>query len=824
MRSLLLLALLVAGSCFVDRPVPRLTRRGVELRKAEAFEAPAGDEYAVVVAPGDFVLSGEGTRVVIGGMRRELEARGAVLEAAISGVPAAESIALLTPRVYVGGVARNIRVERMFIVARAGAPALRSEGVVMLRDRVIQAAQELMLGRTPGTLSITTRLLTLERAGERDVRLGARIAWGGPRPFLPGEGELADENWHRAPWVGSAGATGASCFGYESGPLAVRGAFEHHGHGELLLHTEVTQGRAFDLEPAKPHYEKSVLIVADTGIARAVRSFGLWRGAGFPEVWVYLPERPPGSHVELRDREGRLLLRGRPDAEGRVVLPRIPLDPAEKPGFSVVATAYGHAPSDTVTTDSDIHPPIGLLIPRGGRLRVRARDRDDRPVAARVRVTPVSPARPVALGPDYRASGAGDTFIALTGESGVDLPSGRYRVLVTHGPEWSLAEEEVEVSETFSPRLDARLEHQVDPSSWVACDLHLHAAPSPDSEVSLEDRLATLAAEGIAFAVPTDHNHVTDYAPVARKLALDVRTVTGVEVTTWEPSIGHFNAYPYPFDPQRPAGGAPDRMQTSPAALFKLLHAVDPELIVQINHPRSEGGIGYFDVMSVDTATGAADPRYSGDFDAIEVYNGFDLARPDHLEQVFADWLNILARGHRVVATGSSDSHQVRYQLAGYPRTYALVPQEAGSDPRAVVRAIKAGATFVTTGPFLEASIGGGGPGTTVMAQEGRVKLAVRIQAPTWMRVDRLEVFVGKDVVLSRDLPPPPARKPPPVLRLEADDLELIVSSDTFVVVRVSGSTSNDTFFGRASIVPRAFTNPIFVDVDGDGRTPWSGS
>jgi predicted metal-dependent phosphoesterase TrpH len=822
MRLALTLSLLITAACFVDRPLPHFTRAGVELRKAETYEAPAGDEHAVVVAPGDFVLSGGDMRVVIGGLRREHDARGAVLEAAFSGVPAAESIALLAPRLYVGGVAHDVRIERMFVVERGGAPALRSEGVVMLRDRVIQIAQELSLGRTPGTLSTSTRLLTLEKAGERDVRLGARVAWGGPRPFLPGQGELADENWHRAPWVGSEGATSGTCFGYERGSLSVRAAFEHANHRELLLHTEITQARSFELTPGKPHYEKSVLVVAPDGIARAVRSFGLWRGAGFPEVWVHLPFSPPGSQVELYDREQRLLLRGRPDAEGKVVLPRIVLEATSQPGFQVVATAFGHAPSDVVQSDRN-EGSLTLLIPRGGRIRVRARSRhDDSPISARVRIIALGATRPLSLGPDFRASGAGDTVIALAGDSGVDVPPGRYRVLVTHGPEWSLHEQEVDVSETFGPRIDARLEQQVDPSSWVACDLHLHAAPSPDSEVSLEDRLASLAAEGIAFAVPTDHNHVTDYAPVAERLSLDLRTVTGVEVTTWEPSIGHFNAYPYPLDPDRPDRGALDHVQPDPGALFKQLHAIDPELIVQVNHPRSEGGIGYFDVMRVDTATGAADPRYSGAFDAIEVYNGFDLAQPERLEQVFRDWLNIVARGHRIVATGSSDSHQVRYQLAGYPRTYVQVPPSAGLDPRAVVRAIKAGASFVTTGPFLEATIGGGGPGTTVSAQEGRVKLEVRVQAPTWMEVDRLEVFVGTELVLTRELPRPRPGRLKKVLRLDAADLELKVSTDTFVVARVSGGSSPDTFFGRNGIMPRAFTNPIFVDADGDGRTPWT--
>jgi hypothetical protein len=152
------------------------------------------------------------------------------------------------------------------------------------------------------------------------------------------------------------------------------------------------------------------------------------------------------------------------------------------------------------------------------------------------------------------------------------------------------------------------------------------------------------------------------------------------------------------------------------------------------------------------------------------------------------------------------------------------VPPELGSDPRAVVRAIKAGASFVTTGPFLEVSIEGSGPGTTVQAKDKRVTLSVRVQAPVWMSVNKLEVFVGKERVLERAIPAPHVRKkrvPASALRLEVSDISLPVPNDTFVIVRVVGDVPIDAFFGRNSIAPRAFSNPIFVDADGDGETPW---
>ncbi len=809
--------------CVAD-PVTRISRSGVEARRVEVFEE-ASESGRMTTAPGDFVLEGNGLHVVVGGFLREGDARGAVLEMAFDGKRSGSNSVLYRQTVYVDGVEWRIRIHRMFLVERRDAPALRIEGQVALNGRTIEVARELSIGKVKGILSVSTRLYSEQ--GEYDVRLGAQLVWGGPLPFMPEEGMLDDEAWHRAEWVGGEGASASVCFGYQQGKVAARAHFEEHGGAKLLLRTDVAQAKAFNLKPKQPHYEKSALVVAEPGVAAAVRKFGMWRGKMFPEFWAYLPQRFEGSEVLLLDNERRPLLQGRPDAEGRVGLPLAYPDEAPL-GYVVLATAYGHAPSEELAFKPGELTTGVLRIPEGGHIRVRVRDQLTlSPIPARVRLLPLEDTAKPALGPDYRASGAGDTVITTDGQASIPVPRGRYKVLVTHGPEWSLLEKDVDVTETYSPRIDADLMHQVDPGDWVGCDLHLHAAPSPDSEVSIEDRLASLVAEGVRFAVATDHNHVTDYASVLAKTALEgIAVESGVEVTTEAPNFGHFNAYPYPLDSMRPGNGAPAFSGIDPRSLFGALHQVDPDVVVQVNHPRLEGGIGYFDVMRFDATTGAADESFSLDFDTLEVFNGFDLGRPEVVDQVFEEWLKLFALGHRIFATGSSDSHQVRYQLAGYPRTYAQVPALEHDDPKAIIRAIKAGATFVSSGPFLEAEIDGGGPGSTVSKSGGNVTLSVRVRAPEWMPVELVEVFVGTERVFSKAVPKP---NPQPKRTRAAQSsvrfsqkIPLRIASDSFVVVRVSSKETIREFYGRYGVVAMAFTNPIFIDADGDGRTPWS--
>ena len=823
------LLMLATSGCFLDHPQTQFSREGVEARRIEVFEPPerAG---ATITAPGDFVLSGGGVHLVVGGLLREGDARGAVLEMSRAGNAPSTNVVLFRQTIQVAGAEHKIRVVRMFLIERHGKPALRIEGIVPLEGRALDVARELSIGSVPGTLSVATRISSA--SGERDVRVGARLAWGGPVPFMPGVGTFNDEAWHRADWVGGEGALSSVCFGFENGGVAARARFEEHAGAKLLVHTDAMQAQSFALEPGVPHYEKNVLVLAPPGLAASVRTFGMWRGRMLPEVWVFLPRRPEGSEVKLSDAAGRPLLSGRPDAQGRVVLPLVQSEAGPVERYVVVASAYGHAASEELSFRPGDFGAAELNIPEGGQIRVRVREaKTHEPLAARVRIVPLAGTQAVSLGPDYRASGAGDTVITVQGQAWISVPRGRYRAQVTRGPEWSLLESEVDVSETFSPLVDAELVHQVDPGNWVGCDLHLHAAPSPDSEVSLEDRLASLVAEGVQFAVATDHNHVTDYEPALANLGLEgISVESGVEVTTDQPAYGHFNAYPMTGDPAQQGNGAPKYASVEPAELFRSLHALDPDLVVQVNHPRSTGGIGYFEVMNFDPKTNTADPRFSAEFDTLEVFNGFDLGQRPNVDRVFDDWLQMLAGGKRVAATGSSDSHQVRYQLAGYPRTYVSVPELDLRDSRALIRAIKAGASFVTSGPFLEVELAGGGPGTTVslanQADPADIKLAVRVRAPDWMPVDLVEVFVGTERVLTRNIPKPsPGRKGAPAARSVQrffERLPLTFSQDDFVVVRVSSSESLERFSGRWGMVPLAFSNPIFVDADGDGTTRWS--
>ena len=103
-----------------------------------------------------------------------------------------------------------------------------------------------------------------------------------------------------------------------------------------------------------------------------------------------------------------------------------------------------------------------------------------------------------------------------TGEARFSLPRARYTLHATRGPEYGLATRALEViGKPVS--IDLKLTRELDTPDYVSCDTHIHTLTySGHGDSTLRERMATIAGEGIEVAVATDHNHHTDYAPVAR--------------------------------------------------------------------------------------------------------------------------------------------------------------------------------------------------------------------------------------------------------------------------------------------------------------------
>lgn len=402
------------------------------------------------------------------------------------------------------------------------------------------------------------------------------------------------------------------------------------------------------------------------------------------------------------------------------------------------------------------------------------------------------------------------TLYTATGSGAVELPAGEYEVWAGRGLEYSADVHHVTVHAGDTSSLDANLRREVDTRGFVGADMHVHV----EHVEHLEERVISIVGEGLDWAVSTEHNVHVDYAPAVERLGLGDRLLTtvGNEVTT---SIGHFNIFP--VEPDAPPV---DHRVTDANGLFARVRAAWPEAIIQVNHPRWDGG-AYFTFMGVSPSSGIAiAPEYSEDFDSYELLNenrgfGWMAEPPNNTYSVRRDWHHLLNRGFRAPVFGNSDSHSIAGMLVGLPRNYVASPTENLSEVSEadLLRSIREGRVTVSRGLYVEASANGGAVGDLVPVRDGEVELRVRVQAPGWIDCTSIEIVANGEVV--ERLTPSSEQ----AVRLDTT-LVFRPENDTWYVVAAEGRTPMRPLVHDAPvpITPLGVTNAIWVDADGDGR------
>ncbi|MFH0800367.1 MAG: CehA/McbA family metallohydrolase [Pseudomonadota bacterium] len=315
----------------------------------------------------------------------------------------------------------------------------------------------------------------------------------------------------------------------------------------------------------------------------------------------------------------------------------------------------------------------------------------------------------------------------LTGEKSFNIEPGTYRFVISHGQEYSSDEKVIEVTAGGMPLLLSLVKlSRVSPTpGYISADFHIHSIRSPDSTLPQEMRVLSAAAEGLDVLQASDHDYVTDYAPVLARLVADglipagsMQTSSGEEITPNH--YGHLHVFPVTAKADDPDGGAIDwsasprnEVSFAPHYVLTLDELTDKmrsgpgDEVVQIDHimdsptgiitacgwvtssfyakdfgvpplssyadpverrmpPRSDGGISFPIPLG-------GSGLVTTNFDSVELVVGPHLHDNSLLfRSALPTWFNLLNLGLIVTATADSDSHMIRPEPVGMPRNYVL--------------------------------------------------------------------------------------------------------------------------------------------------------
>lgn len=532
---------------------------------------------------------------------------------------------------------------------------------------------------------------------------------------------------------------------------------------------------------------------------------------------------------------------GRTDAEGylRTALPT--------GKYSVSATVLGvklleDKPVDfEVAGEGDVVVKLDLKLPewKPGSVTAKITDEEGNPIACKVEFAPYEGTPKPFFGPETAEFGVRNLRYAPHGTFQQELPSGKYEITISHGPEYDAIFMSLEVRPGEEAPLNATLTRSVKTPGWVSADYHSHSSPSGDNTGSQLGRVLNLVCEHLEFAPCTEHNRIETYEPEIAALGIqdDMTTVSGMELTGSPLLLNHQNAFPLKYKPRTQDGGGPVT-DVDPNKQVERIFLWDDrsDKLIQQNHP--DVGWLFFD------ADGNGEPdagyeRGTSLIDVMEVHPiqlitqmtpRVDYYGRDYHNRIFA-WLQLLNQGYRIPGVVNTDAHY-NYHGSGGLRNWV---QSSTDDPGKIdvmemVHASEQGRVIMSNGPYLEFTVRETGKdkksvsGEDLAAPSGKVTVHVRVQCPNWLDVNRVFLLVNgrPHEVHNYRRETHPNRFKDGTLKFDSE-LQLTLDRDTHIIAVTQGEGLKlgpvmGEFWGDHE--PTALSNPVFVDIDSDGFEP----
>lgn len=422
----------------------------------------------------------------------------------------------------------------------------------------------------------------------------------------------------------------------------------------------------------------------------------------------------------------------------------------------------------------------------------------------------------------------------------VSLEAGEYELTVSRGSEYHADYRTLKIEDGNTTTVSVKLVRAVETPGWVSADFHSHSSPSGDNTSSQLGRVLNLIGEHIEFAPCTEHNRISTYEHHLTELRAKafMATVSGMELTGTPLPLNHQNVFPLIFKPRTQDGGAPVT-DASPETQMERIAAWDNNSVklIQQNHP--DIGWLFYDRDGNKTP----DEGYSRSFglmNVMEIHPIDPLLKPSQFEvrdgktignQTALNWLQLLNQGFRIYGVVNTDSHYNFHGSGGLKLWIkSSTDDPANINSEEMRDASREGHLIMSNGPYLEATFTESGTnqapvisGQDLVAKSKKVSAKIRVQCPNWLDVDTVIVLVNgrrsNKLTFSRDTHPDMFGKD--VVKFDHTvDVEL--TEDAHLVVLTGHRTQvlgdiMGPMWGTQH--PTALSNPVFVDIAGDGFT-----
>lgn len=266
---------------------------------------------------------------------------------------------------------------------------------------------------------------------------------------------------------------------------------------------------------------------------------------------------------------------------------------------------------------------------------------------------------------------------------------------------------------------------------WYAGDIHQHSIYSSpvyggtdNAPDTLEEVYNFMRSKGLSFGAASDHHNVLNHREWEKFESPEFIPIISKEISTGN---GHVMA-----------------LNVDEDVIFNEIKQGDekviPEFIRICHEIRMRGGIAQLNHPRDRQEPISFPERFNyliPIFDTMEIWNGSErMEKHTKNGDAFELWLSLLKKGIYLPATTGSDQHRIKeYMPERIIKTVVCIDELTREN---ILKAIKKGNSFLTSGPFADIKINGKSYGETAQ-HTGEIDIDINIKSDE--KIDKLFIY-----------------------------------------------------------------------------------